>query len=223
MAAIHAIGNASSWAQDNRGKSQPHDPGTLSTLKQILKDEAEFSDALTALKRQRSKMGRIAALDEALSAAIHIPEPGTRVIALIALIPYLPTEKRASALDHSLNVALAIDDAGWRADILFTLVDQLPKAVDAEVLERILAGAKLVEETVRRAHILQTVAGYSLTGTDLPWNQCWRAVIEDSATRGRDILISDLSAIGPVIFRLGGNAAIQESIQALLDVGRWWP
>jgi hypothetical protein len=32
-----------------------------------------------------------------------------------------------------------------------------------------------------------------------------------------------LAALSPVIEALGGREAIEETAQAILDVGRWWP
>jgi len=36
-------------------------------------------------------------------------------------------------------------------------------------------------------------------------------------------LLGDLAALGVLIARLGGAAAITETMQAIEDVGRWWP
>jgi hypothetical protein len=36
-------------------------------------------------------------------------------------------------------------------------------------------------------------------------------------------LLSDLSFSAPLIARLGGDDALRETIEAIKDVGRWWP
>lgn len=74
-----------------------------------------------------------------------------------------------------------------------------------------------------RARVPGTTAEYPRGDCFLPWDPHWRAVIEEAALGGRTALISDLSALGAVIVHFGGTAAIQDTIEALLDVGRWWP
>jgi NB-ARC domain len=74
-----------------------------------------------------------------------------------------------------------------------------------------------------RARVPGATAGYPRGDCLPPWDPYWRAVIEEAALGGRTALISDLSALGAVIVHFGGTAAIQDIIEALLDVGRWWP
>ena len=59
-------------------------------------------------------------------------------------------------------------------------------------------------------------------GTVQPWDAYWRPVIEAAAQRGRAALISELSAMGPVLIQFGGRTAVPAAVGALLDVGRWW-
>ena len=84
-------------------------------------------------------------------------------------------------------------------------------------------GAKPKGRPSRHADAPRDIAKHALTGPIPQWDPYWRAFIEGSATRGRIELISSLSVMGIVIFRLGGSPAVHESIQALLGVGRWWP
>jgi hypothetical protein len=74
-----------------------------------------------------------------------------------------------------------------------------------------------------RARVPGATAGYPRGDSLPPWDPYWRAVIEKAALGGRTALISDLSAMGAVMVHFGGTAAIQDIIEALLDVGRWWP
>jgi NB-ARC domain len=74
-----------------------------------------------------------------------------------------------------------------------------------------------------QARVPGATAGYP-HGDRLPaWDPYWRAVIEKAALGGRAALITDLSVMGGVVVHFGGTTAIQDIIEALLDVGRWWP
>jgi hypothetical protein len=51
----------------------------------------------------------------------------------------------------------------------------------------------------------------------------WRAMLPVLATRRRRDLLVDIRSLRPVILKLGGQGAIREAVQAIGDVGRWWP
>jgi len=130
---------------------------------------------------------------------------------------------RSAALSQAWQEALAIRPPSGRATALAALIPYLADAERTAVMGQTLAAARSIDRADIRTGIIETVAMHCLTGPVLPWDPHWRAVIEDSARRGRAILISDLSVVGEIVFRLGGSLAVRQSIQALLDVGRWWP
>jgi len=47
--------------------------------------------------------------------------------------------------------------------------------------------------------------------------------IRGLSNRRRVHLLSDLSSLAPLMAKLGGDEALLETIQAIEDVGRWWP
>ena len=47
--------------------------------------------------------------------------------------------------------------------------------------------------------------------------------MDAAVLRGRSAVISEPSALGAPMAHFGGNPAVAESIEALFDVGRWWP
>ena len=51
----------------------------------------------------------------------------------------------------------------------------------------------------------------------------WRETLPSLAYRPRQDLLSDLTALRPIIVALGGEEAVAETIRAIQDVGRWWP
>ena len=43
------------------------------------------------------------------------------------------------------------------------------------------------------------------------------------AVRNRKYLLADISALSSIIIALGGLKALEETMQAIQDVGQWWP
>ncbi len=56
-----------------------------------------------------------------------------------------------------------------------------------------------------------------------PWEPQWRAVMDRAAARGRGALVSELPSMGAAIAGYGGSPAAERALEALFDVGRWWP
>jgi hypothetical protein len=147
-------------------------------------------------------------------------------------------------LGRGLAAAGAIARAWSMAGTLSAQLDRLPEAL----ADRLLVAAQAIDDAHSwatgnppqsplppprdlapaagagsRARVPEATAGYP-RGDCLPvWDPYWRAVIEKAVLGGRTALILDLSAMGAVIVHFGGTAAIQDIIEALLDVGRWWP
>jgi hypothetical protein len=182
--------------------------------------------ALTIMIPRLAAVDRPIILRQALVAARAVKGPesqATALTAVAALIPQLPEPDRAAVLDEAWSGALAIWEPRAQAAALTSLIPQLPASDRVTVLRQVLAATRMIDDAGRRTYTLNKVAELSLTGPIPAWEPYWRDVIEDSATRGRAVLLSDLSAIGAVISRLGGRVAMRESVKGLLDVGRWWP
>jgi hypothetical protein len=142
---------------------------------------------------------------------------------LAALSLPLSDSRRGVAFKDALDAACAIREYSTRANALMALIPHLTEVERIAVLDQALSAVKSIDDVGRRTRILRTIARHALAEPIMPWDPYWRAFVEDAATQGRDILISDLSVVGAVIFRLGGPMAIEQSLHGLLDVGRWWP
>jgi hypothetical protein len=188
-----------------------------------IKDATFKAAALRALMPQLPKHGRPRIPRKALADARTIKDASSRVAALTALIPQLPEPDRPAVLRQALADARTIDEPHARAAALTALIPQLPEPDRPAVLRQALADARTIDEPGRRTSTLEMVATHWPAGPVLPWEPYWRSFIEDAATRGRTALLSDLSAIGVVILRLGGTLSVRECVEGLLDVGRWWP
>jgi hypothetical protein len=51
----------------------------------------------------------------------------------------------------------------------------------------------------------------------------WCETLRDQSKQTRTDLLSDLGALAPVIAALGGPEALEDTAQAIEDVGHWWP
>ena len=50
----------------------------------------------------------------------------------------------------------------------------------------------------------------------------WSQMIHGFAARARSEVLADLRTFGSLIGALGGPAALEETVQAILDTGTWW-
>jgi NB-ARC domain/SEFIR domain len=198
-----------------------------SDLPEPLRDKAE--DVIENIKHISSRVEENPKTPRILKAE-HVAIPEEMLInesefqsALTALAFPLPTAHRAEAWDNAREVARTIREPSTQAAALMALLPYLSESERTATLAEALGVAKSINDVAQRARILEAIAKNSLTEPMLPWDPYWRGIIDDSSMRGRAVLISDLSALGGVILRLGGEAALKESIYGLLDVGRWWP
>ena len=112
-----------------------------------------------------------------------------------------PRERKASALVH---VAPHVPEAS-RTDILLEAWRLAPRGTA-------WSGNALLKSM---APLLARLPRDRLLG---PW-------LSDlvAASTHRSGVLRDLGALAPVIARLGGQAAVQETVTAVEDVARWWP
>jgi len=190
------------------------------------KEPMVFDRAITEVRSRLDALNSLALelpeplQDKALAAAQAIQEAGSRADADTM-------EPGSRAPDYLQDFLSSLDaqteDPASRAAALTALIPELSEADRPAALAEALAAARTINETSRRAPTVEMIAQSSLNSAMMPWEPHWRALIDDAATRGRAALLSDLSAIGAVILRLGGKLALRECIRAILDIGRWWP
>lgn len=155
--------------------------------------------------------------DEAIEFLHEIEEEYVDGSALASFAPYLPKE----VLGQVLKVTQGFDSYG-RARVLA----HLPKHLSGELLYQALEIASKIEDTRHRAEAFE-----SLKDRWLVWLehdpahgiQAWQDNFQILASRPREDLLSDLSALASVIAKIGGIEAIVETFNATQDVGRWWP
>jgi hypothetical protein len=138
-----------------------------------------------------------------------------RVKALAALAPHLG----AVLIPDALRMARTIEDERLRADALVALAPRL----GADLLPDALEAARAIKDARHRTCALAALASPLAKIPRELLLPVWKKTLDHSATRLRSDLLSDLSALAPVIAALGGPEAIEEACRAIEDVGRWWP
>jgi hypothetical protein len=212
---------------------------------------AQALAAATAVTDDHSRSGALARvaphlpfdlLAQALAAATAITDDSSRAHALAGLAPYLPSDLLAQAL---AAVTAIIDDS--RADALAGLAPYLP----SDLLAQALDAATVVTDDSSRAYALARLAPHlpsdllaqALDGTPRERPETLTAIL----ARGRAVLRRDgdvahvnllrnslngtnrrdclniITAVAPTIAEIGGARSIEQCVNAVLDVYRWWP
>jgi hypothetical protein len=204
------------------------------TLPAILADPALVASAGALLPPDTPEQQRTAISRCAQQVTEAIGDLGSRAAAL--LIMAAVSFGRAAGVSGGPAASRAIARAWLTAGGLDARLPELPGALDDEVRAAVRAirdanswAARTPPESASippRARAGQPPPSSQTQHAPAgfpPWQSHWRALIDSAAARGRAALIADLSAMGSTIAQVGGSAAIQETTEALLDVGCWWP
>ena len=182
-------------------------PEALAAARQI-QYESERARVLSALAN------KFQLLPEALAAARQIQDEYNCVEAISALAKKLTPE----LLPEALATARQIQSQEYRAKVLTALADNFP-----ELLPEALAAARQIQSQEHRAEVLSALVEKL---SQIPKTQLyplWQNTLHTlSLSTRRNLLLSDITALTPVIFSLGGEEAIKNTAIAIQDVSRWW-
>ncbi|MFW9265361.1 hypothetical protein RRG12_42800, partial [Nostoc sp. CALU 546] len=153
-------------------------------------------------------------LPEALAAVRAIQNESSRANALTALAKNLPPE----LFSEALAAARAIQNESSRANALSALAKNLPPELFLEAL----TAARAIQDESYRANTLSALADSSSQTPAAELFSLWQDSLHELSLRTRPNLLQDIKAWFPVIFALGGEAAILEIARAIVDVARWW-
>ncbi len=182
-------------------------PEALAAAREI-QDESDRADALRSLAVKLPEL-----LPEALAAAREIQDKYNRAEALRFLAAKLP-----ELLPEALAAAREIQDESDRADALRILAAKLPP----ELLPEALAAAREIQDESERADALRSLADKLLQVQKTPLFSLWRDTLHILSVYTRPNLLSDIRALTPVLFTLGGKQAVKDTADAIQDVSRWW-
>jgi hypothetical protein len=160
-------------------------------------------------------------VQEALSAADEIGDRRYQAEVASGLAPHLSVTEQEQVVREQLTVLRDIEWEPLQASTLFRFTSQLAESSDPE---RLLAAARGIEvQRERRADALRALTSNLVQLPEATLSSLWTETLHDLARRTRAELLSDLSALSPVIAALGREEATAETFRAIQDVGRWWP
>jgi hypothetical protein len=152
-------------------------------------------------------------LPTALAAASSITSHDWRARALGALAPYLESERRAEVMGEVLASASSSEHS-WSV-VLASLAPHLP----ANLLLRALHSRP---GEYRSTMIALLERGHAVLNRDA--DSTYIALLRDSLSRTSRSTCADLlMTAAPRISEIAGAEAIELSIEALIDIFRWWP
>jgi hypothetical protein len=152
------------------------------------------------------------------------PYASVRALPLAYLARFLPAGERESAWTKALGHAESEADAGDRADLLSALGVMVPRSMLRRVIQGIITTPRSDEVWSNpRARALAHVAPrlIELEVDDL--RSLTGSVLRASRARPREELFWDLSALVPILDRLGQAALVTETTQAIRVVASRWP
>jgi hypothetical protein len=221
LAAVQAIIDEDRRAQALVGLA-PHLPGPLLqealATARVIANEFRRAQALVGLVPHLSEPLQVTVLQEALTAARAITNKHSRIQALAGLVPYLSEPLQVTVLQEALAAARTITDEDSRAQALAKLAPHL----SGPLLQEALAAARAINDWPRA----KALAGLTPYVKQLPvivLYSLWCETLRNLAARPRPDLLSDIQALAPVITVLGGNEALVATVQAIIEVGKWFP
>jgi hypothetical protein len=93
------------------------------------------------------------------------------------------------------------------------------------LLPETLAAARSIQDESklgRRADALSSLADKLSQIQKTQLFSLWRETLHILSVHTRPNLLSDIKALTPVIFTLGGQEAVKDTADAIQDVSRWW-
>lgn len=220
------------------------DPADALVAVRAIEDAHWRSEAFSQLAARLSETERRDLVIEGLDAARAIDYAPWRSEALCELSSLLPKGERRDVMIEALASTRAIDDEWNQQQALKRLAADENSAPLArsrsaaaatsaretgletssrKAFAKALADAQNVDDAYQREGRLGRVAHELAEVHPAEAYPFWCQTLHVSATRVRSAFLSDLGALTPLIFGLGGEAARAETASAITDVGRWFP
>lgn len=136
----------------------------------------------------------------------------------------LPGDLKAEVTNKALEEARAIGDARERIRALIKLVDHVPGELKDPILHEALVTTLEISSIYRADMLTQIILKWERIGF-VGFNDGQKVcsqTLHILAGYPRSELLNGLAALAPLIIHLGGTAAIEETINAISDVSRWW-
>lgn len=145
-----------------------------------------------------------------------------QALATARMVKHAPVDQRQRVVEHALKIANGAqgdNDDWWLGEVLTHLV---PYVSDAQ-LERMLELALNIVAPVIREDVLSAISKKLVNLRPSDAYRLWSMVLQRSAELSRAELMSNLIGLIPVVAFLGEEESVAEIMNAIDDVGRWWP
>jgi hypothetical protein len=140
--------------------------------------------------------------------------PVELLIALVKKNVWTPEQGLAYALQHPKPEK--------KVESIAELVKFLPLNLQKLALSEALSAAREIQDEDYRADALITLAEKLSQIEKKQLFSYWQETVHILSLRTRPNLLSDIKSLTPVISTLGGEEAIRDVADAIVDVTRWW-
>ncbi|MFL5628216.1 MAG: hypothetical protein ACJ788_21770 [Ktedonobacteraceae bacterium] len=154
--------------------------------------------------------------------------------ALIALIPCVPAEEQSNLLDDALTAIRQVASGIHRAHLLAKLMPYVVPDRQLSILEEALHAMQQLDLPVNWSNFSQVLWSLASWWAQLPRSQAYALWVKESlwgkqsvlhayAQYRRSYFLAALFGLFPVIVALGDQAALTESMNAVLEICCHWP
>ncbi len=151
-------------------------------------------------------------------APLHAALAAARVAKYAGHATQIRAIQHALAIVNNMQGAFGEGQGWWQAEALECVAPYLP---DDSFAEAYGLAVKIEEECDRRKALSALVTyGERLPPTTL--YAFWTSSLHHLAKRSRRHLLSDVTALSPIIIQVGGLRALSEVVTAINDACRWW-
>jgi hypothetical protein len=160
---------------------------------------------------------------QALTLARQIEADYSRSRALAELVPRLPPEQQAEVLQEALAVARLIEDGYYRSWVLAGLVPRLPpeqQSLPAD--EAVTAFIDGIGDVLDDDHAMRSVASMLAKRPLAQADHSWARLLHQMPLHGRSDWLGHLTDSLPLLEHLGGQQALLELKNAILNVTSRW-
>jgi len=138
---------------------------------------------------------------------------------LLKIAPNLPD----SLKEQALSAAQSLEDGYYRALALSEIAPYLSSELKEQVLKQALSATLMVTDTQVRPQILRKLIPQLVTLSPMTLYPLWRDYLIAVASQSRPLLLEVIGTLTPVVVTIGGTKAVEETVIAVQDIGRWWP
>jgi|GEM_PF-3290784 len=161
-------------------------------------------------------------LSDIIDTSRQITDVEQRVKTIIEIISSFPELIDNNLLKELLKEAYQIKDKELKIKTLAILSTYLPSPFKEKTVENAIELANEIVDHRYRAKILVEISSSFYELTDDFIYKFWKKTIHLLSSNTRESLMLNLSALIPLIYRLGGATAVEDTFTSVKDVSRWW-